>query len=168
MRLYFSKDKRGRDLLIAEDAKIIQRWSNFRGLGSRFNAEGNRNFDLIIPDEMAEEMRADGWNIKQTRGSDEYPAEYYTNVNISWAKFPPSVNFITSRGETAVDESVIGQLDTAEIERMDIAINLSYRKKDDGSTGIKGYVQTMDVWLYEDPIMAARSARTANRLPFEE
>ena len=166
MDYYFSKDKRGRDLLVAKDAEIIHRWSNFRGIGSRYNAEGCRNFDLIIPDDMAEQMKADGWNVKQTAGNDRFPAQYYVNVNISWAKYPPSVDFITSRGRTTIDEEVIGELDTAEIERMDMAINLSYRKKDDGSTGIKGYVQTMDVWLYEDPIRAARNAD--NQFPFEE
>ncbi len=162
MKYYFDKDRRGRDLLVVEDAKIIQRWSNFRGLPGRYNAEGNRNFDLVIPEEMVDGMRAAGWNIRETKGSEEYPSEFYTNVNISWAKFPPSVIFYSGREDTRgteVDETVIGQLDTAEIERMDLAINLSYRTKDDGSTGIKGYVQSMDVWLYQDPIRARRQAR---------
>lgn len=169
MNLYFDKDKRGRDLLIAEDAEIISNFSNFRGLPSRYNAEGNRNFCLVIPEDMVDGMLHDGWNVKATRPkNEEYQPQHYIQVNISWAKFPPSVRFITSRGETEIDESVIGQLDTAEIERMDMAISLSYRTKDDGSTGIKGYVRTMDVVLYEDPIRRARRARETNELPFEE
>ena len=169
MNLYFSKDKRGRDLLIAEDAEIISNFSNFRGIASRYNAEGCRNFCLVIPDNMADDMLHDGWNVKTTRPrNEEYEPQHYIQVNISWAKIPPSVRFITSRGETEIDESIIGQLDTAEIERMDIAISPSYRIKDDGTIGIKGYVRTMDVVLYEDPIRRARTEREMNDLPFEE
>lgn len=166
--MYFDKDRRGRDLLVVEDAEIIQAFSNFRGLANRYNAEGCRNFCLVVPPELADQMAAEGWNVKYTKPrNDEYEPEPYIQVNISWKLYAPSVNFITSGGETAVDESVIGQLDTAEIEKIDICINPSYRTKDDGSTGIKGYVQSMDVWLYEDPIRRARQSRMEERnLPF--
>ncbi len=162
MKVYFDKGPNNKDILIAEDAKIIRKWSNFSGTASKNNAEGYRNFDLIIPDEMVDDMIAEGWNVKHTNGSDKYPVEYFINVVISWKVKRPSVVFYSGMDDmigTEIDESVIGDLDTAEIIKMDIAINPRYRTKDDGTPGVKGYVDSMDVWLYQNPLRARRRAR---------
>lgn len=157
MKLYFDKDKKGKTILVVEDAKIF--WTNFRGLGSKYNTPGHRNFCLALPKDAAADMAADGWNVKYTKPSnEEFEPEPYVSVNISWEYKKPFVTFTTNGRANEVGEEEIDILDTAEIERVDLALDLSVRTKDDGSTGIKGYVKSMDVVLYEDPIR--RRART--------
>ena len=126
-------------------------------------ANGSRNFCLALPEEAAGEMAADGWNVRYTKPrNEEFDPEPYISVNISWEKKRPFVTFTTSNGSNEVGEEEIGILDTAEIERVDLAIEPSYREKDDGTTGVKGYVKSMDVTLYEDPIR--RRVRERRRL----
>ena len=169
MKLYFDKDRKGREICVIEDARIF--WTNFSGKPDRYNSAGHRHFCLAIPEDAAEDMKASGWNVKYTKPkNDNYSPEPYIDVNISWAYKKPSVAFITSRGETIIEEDEIDILDTAEIEKINMALDLSYRTKDDGSTGIKGYVRTMDVTLYEDPVRRRRAERTveeeSDEVPF--
>lgn len=173
MNMYFDKDKAGRDILVMEDAKIF--WTNFSGRPDKFNKQGGkRHFCLELPHDvpLIEDMMADGWNVKWTKpNNEEYEPAPYIDVNISWAFKAPLVTFITSGGETDVTEDIVGQIDTAEITRIDMALDLSYSKRDDGGRRIKGYVKTMDVYLYEDPIRRRRYERMRNAeegLPFGE
>ena len=50
------------------DARII--WKNFSGRGDRFNREGDRNFDLVIPtQEDCEMLQADKNGLKLACGN---------------------------------------------------------------------------------------------------
>jgi hypothetical protein len=66
-----------RGVIQIDDARIVYR--NFRGEGSKFNREGDRNFAVIIPDQdIADELIAKGWNvkIKPPRDEDDAPFMY--------------------------------------------------------------------------------------------
>ena len=59
--------------IIIEGGRIIFR--NFAGEESKFNRAGNRNFCAIISNDMVDQLKEDGWNIKQLppREEDDYP-----------------------------------------------------------------------------------------------
>src|SRR5215471_15932959 len=48
-----------------EDIRLVFR--NFAGKEGLYNAEGDRNFSVILPEEVAQQMEADGWPIKRLR-----------------------------------------------------------------------------------------------------
>jgi len=54
---------------MVEDAPIIFR--NFAGKEGQFNREGDRNFSVILPKEIAEQMLADGWNVRYLEAREE-------------------------------------------------------------------------------------------------
>lgn len=72
-KLYYTKDRNGRDLLIAEDCKVAGGpWSNFAGrevkdlrTGQVYNAEGVRNFTFVVDNEHdIDLLRAESVNVK--------------------------------------------------------------------------------------------------------
>lgn len=173
MNAYFEKQGR-KEFLIIEDAHIM--FPNFRGIPDQYTVKGHRHFCVELPEDIANELAEAGWNIKHTNPKkEEYQSVPYTDINIQWnyeKNKLPVVTFITSGNETEVDEELVGDLDKAEIERIDLAIDPSYWKRQDGSWGIKGYVKTLDAYLYEDPIRRRRAERQRAareaEVPFEE
>ena len=86
----FIVNERGKEQLVIDDA--VLRFHNFAGEQTEFNAKGNRNIDVVLPDkDMAVEMGERGWNVKirKPRNEDEEP--YYTlNIKINLdSKWPP-------------------------------------------------------------------------------
>lgn len=138
--------------VLMEGVTIIFR--NFKGEEGPFNKEGTRNFGVLIDDKTAEDMAADGWNVKtlQPREEDEDDVEQpWLPVDIRFDVFPPNVYLITERGRTRLVEDQIGMLDWAEITNVDLIVR-PYPWKFNGKTGIKAYVKTMVVSIEEDEL----------------
>lgn len=115
-----------RDLIEIESAKIIFR--NFSGEKDAFNAEGKRNFHVVLDEAQAEELRELGVNVKirQPREEGDLPT-YHAKVNVSMeSKFPPKVWLITgTEGEynkVQLDSETIDCLDAAEFENVDLIL----------------------------------------------
>src|SRR5919205_38637 len=89
---------------------------NFSGKEGQYNREGDRNFAAILPNEIAEQMAQDGWNIKylKPRDEEEQP-QAYIQVAVSYknATRPPRVVMLTKKGRTPLGESEINILDWA-------------------------------------------------------
>lgn len=137
-----------RNNLTIEDAKIF--WKNFSGRGSTYNAEGSRNFCVEIDPETAEAMKADGWNIKYSKPREEGDEpQPYIQVTVKYGDYPPKIYMVTSRNQTLLDEDTVGELDRAEIEKVDLIINGFYWTVN-GKSGIKAYCKTMYVTIAED------------------
>lgn len=131
-----------------EDAKICFR--NFSGKEGRFNKAGDRNFCVLISDEIAEQLRDDGWNIRYLQPRDEgEESQAYLQVAVKFGDIPPRIVMITSRGKTILDEESVALLDWAEIETVDIIIR-PYNWEVNGKSGVKAYVKAMYVTLIED------------------
>ena len=73
-----------------ENARIIFR--NFAGKESKFNAKGKRNFCLVLDNDVAEDLKDIGWNIKylSPRDPDDVP-QAYLQVAVAFDNFPPKI-----------------------------------------------------------------------------
>lgn len=130
--------------LSIENAKIIFR--NFSGKPSKFNREGDRNFCVIIDDpEQAAQLAEDGWNVRISAPRDE-DAEpvHYIPVAVVFNNYPPSITLITGDKMNAIDEELVGELDTMEIKTCDIILR-PYNWEVNGDSGVKAYLKTMYV-----------------------
>lgn len=133
-----------------EGAQII--FKNFAGEGSPMNAEGNRNFCVILDPDVAEAMAQDGWNVKylsaREEGDEDVP---YIQVAVGYKVKPPHVVMITSGGRVPLDESMIETLDWADFRNVDLIAQASNWKVGDKS-GVKAYLKTMFVEIEEDEL----------------
>lgn len=136
-----------------EDAKITFR--NFSGRESLYNPKGNRNFCVLIDENMANSLLEDGWNIRYLpqREDDETP-QAYLQVHIRFDVLPPKIIIITSKGKNALSDDTVASLDWAEIENIDLIIrpynwvrNENTKKE---TRGIKAFVKSMYITISED------------------
>lgn len=133
------------------DSRAI-RFRNFAGKEGNYNAAGDRNFCLLLNPEDADELSAEGWNVRFLNPKDpgDEPVPYIQiKVGFGGKGRPPKVVMITKKGKTQLDEESISNLDWAEIEFADIAIN-PYHYHVSGRNGIKAYLKTMYVTIAED------------------
>ena len=135
-----------RDLLI-EDCRLLFR--NFSGEQTQFNARGDRNFCIALPNDLASSMEKDGWNIKYLKPrEDGDEPQAYVKVKINFNGRPPKVVMVTSRNKTSLDESAAGLLDYADILTADVILN-PYDWTVNGNTGRTAYLQSIFVTIRE-------------------
>lgn len=140
---------------MVENAQIIFR--NFEGKEGQYNREGDRNFSVILDTDVAEQMLADGWNVRylKPREDDEEGAEPvpYISVSVNFKNRPPRIVLLTTNSRTQLDENSVGVLDWADIETADIFAR-GYDWVVNGKTGTKAYLQSLFVTIREDPLEA--------------
>jgi hypothetical protein len=150
------------DTVLMEGVRLIFR--NFTGKEGQYNPEGARSFGVILPEDVAEQMAADGWNVKvlKPREDDEEETEPtpWLPVKVGYGKGkPPTIVLITDRGRTNMTEDTVDMLDWVDI-RVDEATGLSmvdlivrpYHYSVRGSDGIAAYLQSLYVTIDEDPL----------------
>lgn len=144
-------NQRKLDPVTIEDARIVFR--NFAGNAGKFNREGDRNFAVLLPPDIAEAMAADGWNVKtlaaREEGDDEQP---YVQVTVSYKGRPPHIVLITSQNRTALDEGTVELLDVVDIEKVDLIVNPYEWELASGANGVKAYLKTMFITIREDEL----------------
>lgn len=134
-----------RDILQIDNARIVYR--NFRGEGSKFNREGDRNFAVIIEDQqIADELAAKGWNvkIKPPRDEDDTPFMFLP-VKIKFTDRGPTVYLKSGDADPVkLDEESIDCLDDIDILNVDVDIR-PYNWEVNGKTGRTAYLQSIFV-----------------------
>ena len=142
--------ERGNKQIILENARIF--WRNFAGKEGKFNPAGRRNFCVVIPDEILEDLRNDEWNIKTIppRDEDGEPLNYI-QVAVAYGAYPPKVWLISGKSKTLLDEESVASLDYAEIENVDLIIR-PYTWELSGRSGVKAYLKKMYVTVVQDDL----------------
>jgi hypothetical protein len=150
-------DQQGTVLL--EGARLIFR--NFSGKEDKYNAEGSRVFGVIIPDPaIAEQMLADGWNVKylkpseeeQEEGIEQGPPWLQVKVGFGGRGRPPQIFLINDRGKrTHITEETVEELDWVDITNADLIIR-PYHYDVQGRGGISAYLQSLYLTIEEDPL----------------
>jgi hypothetical protein len=136
--------------VVMEDMRIVFR--NFAGKEGMYNREGDRNFSVLLDDQVATAMAKDGWNVKWLKAREEGEAEQaYLQVSVNFKGRPPKVVMITSRGRTNLGEDDIELLDWADIRETDLIVR-PYDWSVNGKSGIKAYLQSIFVTIEEDAL----------------
>lgn len=131
-----------------ENARIIFR--NFAGKESKFNAKGKRNFCLVLDNDVAEDLKDIGWNIKYLSPRDpDDVSQAYLQVAVAFDNFPPKIWLITGGKKTELNEETVSVLDYAEIENVDVIVR-PYIWEVNGKSGVKAYVKNMYVTIAEN------------------
>jgi hypothetical protein len=169
-----NEGSRGDGTLIMEDARIVFR--NFAGAEGMYNREGDRNFCVLLEDDLAADMLADGWNIKRLKPREgEETGTAYIQVSVGFKGRPPRIVMITSRGRTDLGEDECVLLDWADINKVDLIIR-PYHWNVNGRTGVKAYLKSIFVVIQEDylelkyadvPIAEIESAKPINVEAFQ-
>ena len=140
----FVVNERGKEQLVIDDA--VLRFHNFAGAQTEYNARGNRNIDVVLPDkDMAVAMGEKGWNVKirKPRNEDEDP--YYTlNVKINMeSRWPPKIFQVNRSQQVQYDAEMVDGLDDVNMQDIGIVINGSEWENDRFGHGIKAYLDQM-------------------------
>lgn len=138
--------------VLLEDVRIIFR--NFAGREGMYNREGDRNFAVLLPPEVAAAMAADGWNVKVLKAREEGEADQaYISVAVNFKGRPPTIKMITDKTKKSslLDENSCEVLDWVDIAQVDLIIR-PYEWAVSGKTGVKAYLQSLYVTIIEDPL----------------
>lgn len=142
-----------------EGAKLI--FKNFNGKENLpYNKAGDRNFGVLLDDDLAKRLEADGWRVKYRppREDDGYE-QAWLPVKVKYNKYPPIVNLINSNGKIRLNEDTVGQLDWTRIQNADMIINpYEYPEMLDKQgnvireAGISAYLKSLYVTVMEDDL----------------
>lgn len=136
---------------------------NFEGKEDMYNRAGDRNFVIFLDPPLSEKMLADGWNVKHLKErEDGEPPQAYLQVAVSYKNRPPKIGLVTSKGITYLGEQEIEMLDWVDIEEADVTIN-PYEWIVNGKTGVKAYLATLFVKIYEDYLQLKWTAYVDDR-----
>lgn len=141
-----------RGVLQIDDARITQK--NFAGVRTDFNAEGKRNFLLVIPnEEIADALLNDknkfgvAWNVKIKAPREEGDTPFiFMKVNVNFGgRKDPEIYVISGNSRRLLTEETVHTLDTMSISHVDLDIR---PYDDDGRFGPfrSAYLQTMVVY----------------------
>jgi hypothetical protein len=144
----------GDGTVVIEGARILYR--NFKGEKRQYNNPGDRNFCVVLDEDTAAAMAADGWKIRRRKPRDEEDVDRppFLQVKINFDSWkPPRIVLVTSGGRVNLDEAQVEMLDWADILNVDLIVRpFAWEREQDGTSGITAYLQSMFVVIEEDPL----------------
>ncbi len=154
-----------------EGGRLI--FKNFQGKENLpYNKEGDRNVGVLLDDELAEQLKADGWHVKYRppRQDDGYE-QPWLSVKVKYGMYPPTIVLINSNGKIRLTEETVGQLDWTQIQKADMIIRpyeypamLDKNGKEIRPAGIAAYIKSLYVTVQEDDL-AAKYADIPDLMP---
>ena len=132
------------DPIIVEGARI--KFKNFAGEARQYNPAGQRNFVLCLPDELAQQLTAEGWNVKWKPGRHpEDPDEAQLVVKVKYNESgdgrsrDPITYLVQGRRKIALDGRTVGVLDRLAPLNIDLVVR-PYVWDINGNVGITAYL----------------------------
>lgn len=136
--------------IVMENVRILFR--NFSGKEGQYNREGDRNFAVVLDDNLAKILSDNDWNVKYLKPREEGDQpQPYLPVTVGFKGRPPRIVMITSRGRTSLGEKEVDILDWVEIRNVDLIVR-PYEWLVNGKTGTKAYLQAIYITIEEDPL----------------
>jgi len=139
--------------VLLEDVRIIFR--NFAGEERLYNAQGKRNFTVILDEETGQKMLDDGWNVKRLKPrEDDVPGDLSLKVTVSYkGRTKPRLVLITKskNRRNVLDEEMAELMDYAELETVDIMLR-PYDWDVNGESGRSAYLKTIYATIHEDEL----------------
>lgn len=132
---------------------------NFEGREGPFNKAGDRSFAVFLDPKTAEEMAADGWNIKfpgdggNTVDPDQEARDPHLKVSVGFDFYPANVVLVSNGNTTRLSADEVQMLDWAEIENVDLVLR-PYEWSVNRSSGIKAYLKAGYFTIVTDPFAA--------------
>lgn len=137
-----------------EGAKLILK--NFGGSVSENNRNGERFFGVLLDDELASQLAADGWPVKVLRPRPDDPEQReqpWLKVKVRFDKYPPVAVMIKYNRRMSLDEVTIGQLDWSYLENVDLKISpYNYPAFNGRPAGVTAYLDAIYATIREDPL----------------
>lgn len=147
----FSRDSKGN--LVVRNAVIMQgrnrngAWSNFSGTPSKLNPTGGkRTFNLVLPEDIAQEFMDEGWRVKSIPPRDDQDdVLYFTEIVLNMdKKIEPDIYLCSEYGgrkrKTRLHGDDVNVLDDIRFARADVNIYPHQHDK-----GIKGHCNQLVV-----------------------
>lgn len=133
-----------------DNARVM--FKNFSGEKTQYNREGDRNFCVVIPDDMVVKLENDGWNVKwlEPREEGDLPTPYI-QVAVAYKVKPPRIVLVKSNGQQNLTEETVSILDFADVSNYDLIIR-AYEWEVNDKTGIKAYLKTLYATVQEDEL----------------
>jgi len=133
-------------ILQIEGARIVYR--NFSGAQTLYNREGDRNFSVVIPtQEIADELIAEGWNVKIKQPREGYEDEgpfMHLPVKIKFNSRGPGVYVRSLDNVVRLNEDTVGMVDELDISSVDMDLR-PYDWEINGKTGRSAYLQSIEI-----------------------
>lgn len=144
------------DTVLFEDARLV--FKNFKGEEGMYNREGERSFHVLLVPEIAEQLAADGWNVKYLKKREDddpnTPPQAHLQVTVSYKIKPPRIVLITSSNRNEIGEREVETLDYVDMAKVDLIVNPFNWVMHEGTPmekrGVSAYLKTMFVWIRED------------------
>lgn len=149
-----NEERRVTSKIKIEDARLIFR--NFKGEGSQYNSKGDRNFGVLLNDDLAADLVKDGWNVKFRKPREDDPEQYrqpWLPVKVRFGKIPPIITLIKPYGKMLLDEESVDQLDWTVIEKCDLIIRpYNYPSIAGRPAGVSAYLKAIYVTTSDDDL----------------
>lgn len=151
------------DVITMQGVRIL--WPNFSGAADKYNSEGDRNFNLHLTATQADELAADGWNVKckfprPEENTDEQEERCVLKLTVKFRdrqgelkKNPPQITVLgdKSRNRNTYGEDLVGLLDSAEIVEADLSF-VPYFWETATGIGVSAYLRKLYVVIREDEL----------------
>lgn len=155
-----AKDYKVKEHIYMEDLDGSSiRFKNFSGVAiPPFNSEGSRNFNIDIPEDLADKLSADGWYIKPASDKEyddgtvkHFPPRLKVNVKYNYEKNMIPKIAMDCRGKMIeLTEETVHRLDDLRILHVK-AIDISpYNNNSNMGTGVSAYLAAMRVEVAPD------------------
>lgn len=133
-----------------ENAKLMGR--NFSGKRGEYNAEGQRNFCVLLPTDQANMLAEIGWKIRWLKPRDaEDTPQAFLQVKVHYGKKEPKVVLIKGNTKRLLREKTINILDFAEIDHCDMILR-PFNWEVKGEKGVAAYLDQLYATLVVDPL----------------